>query len=73
MTNVKFNYKNNPVNRATLWQCDSCQSAIDTQSHILWCPAYSELRWGKDISNDKHLIDYVRKVIEIRDNLKIAK
>ena len=73
MTDVKFNYKNNPVNRATLWYCDSCQSAVETQSHILWCPAYSELRQGKDINNDEHLIDYVRKVLEIRDNLKITK
>ena len=60
MIDVKFNYKNDPTNLATLWRCDSCQSAIETQGHILWCPAYSELRHGKDIKNDKHLIEYVR-------------
>ena len=73
MTNVKFNYKNNPVNLATLWRCESCQSAIETQGHILWCPAYSELREGKDVNNDEHLVEYVRKVLQIRDNLKLTK
>ena len=73
MINVKFNYMNDPINRATLWRCDSCQSAIDSQGHILWCPAYSELRQGKDIKNDKHLIEYIKKVLQIREKLQIIK
>ena len=73
MLDVKFNYKNDPINQATLWRCDSCKSAIDTQGHILWCPAYSELREGKDIKNEKHLIEYVKKVLQIRDKLQITK
>ena len=73
MTNVKFNYKNDPANSKSLWQCDSCQSAIETQDHVLWCPAYLELREGKYINNDSHLIDYIRKVLQIRENLKITK
>ena len=73
MLEVKFNYKNDPINQATLWRCDSCRSAIDTQGHILWCPAYSELREGKDIKNEKHLIEYVKKVLQIRDKLQITK
>ena len=39
MIDAKFNYKNDLIHRAKLWQCDSCQSSIETQDHILWCPA----------------------------------
>ena len=40
MTDVKFNYKHDAKHIEELWRCDSCLSAIDTQSHILWCPTY---------------------------------
>ena len=73
LIDVKFNYKNDPSNRHTLWRCDSCQSAIETQNHILWCPSYSELREGKDINNNADLIEYFQKVMKIRDKLKINK
>ena len=49
MLNFKFNYKNDYQNRASLWNCDSCQTSIETQTHILWCPSYSELREGKNL------------------------
>ena len=49
MTDIKFNYKNKEDYVMELWKCDSCQTAIELQSHILWCPAYQELRGGKDI------------------------
>ena len=73
MTNVKFNYKNDKNNRQELWRCDSCQSAIDTQSHILWCPSYKELRNGKDINNDRDLVSYIQNVMKIREQLNILK
>ena len=65
MTDVKFNYKNVKNNRQELWRCDSCQSAIDTQSHILWCLAYKLLRAGKSMSNDTDLVNYIQNVMEI--------
>ena len=73
MLDVKFNYKHSPINVQSLWQCESCQTNIETQSHIMWCPAYSELREGKDITNDNDLIEYVRKVLKIRENLNLTK
>ena len=73
MLNFKFNYKSDPKNSACLWNCDSCQSAIETQDHILWCPSYSELREGKDLKNDKDIIDYFEKVLKIREKLKLTK
>ena len=56
-----------------MWLCDSCCSAIESQSHILFCPAYAELRSGKDLKEDKDLIEYVRKVMEVRIKLKLKK
>ena len=73
MLNFKFNYKSDYEHIANLWKCDSCQTAIETQNHILWCPSYSELREGKDLKNDVDVIEYFQKVIKIRDKLKINK
>ena len=44
----KMNQSSDPRFRAELWRCDSCFSLLDpgsrnninSQSHILWCPAY---------------------------------
>ena len=73
MLNFKFNYKNNEIHSKELWNCDSCQSAIETQDHILWCPAYKDLREGKSIDKDKDLITYFTKVMQIREKLKLNK
>ena len=73
MFNVKWNYKSDPKYSRDLWRCDSCQSSIETQDHILWCPAYVDLRSGKDIKNDKDLINYMKNVLSIREKLNITK
>lgn len=49
------------------------QSNIETQNHVLQWPAYADLRVDKNINDDKDLIDYMKKVISIRDKLKIIK
>ena len=73
MLEVKYNYSHDPRFTKDLWKCDSCESAIDTQSHILWCPSYSELRAGKDINNDEDLINYIKNVMKTRQKLHITK
>ena len=73
MFDVKFNYKNDKKFASELWRCDSCQTSIESQNHVLWCPAYQELREGKNINNDKDLINYMQKVITIREKLKLTK
>ena len=73
MLNCKFNYKNDFINDRCLWRCDSCQTQIDTQSHILVCPAYSGIRDGKDMSCDKDLISYIRQVMLVREKLDLMK
>lgn len=71
MLDVKFNYS--AKFEKELWLCDSCCSSIETQSHLLFCPAYSTLREGKDLSNDDHLIGYIQSVMQIRTKLKLRK
>ena len=73
MTDVKYNYKNDKDHSRQLWQCDSCLSAIETQSHILWCPAYQELREGKSLDNDEDLVQYITKVLDARQLLGVIK
>ena len=73
MYDVKFNYKNDKKYSNELWKCDSCQTCIESQDHVLFCPAYATLREGKDLFIDKDLSEYLTKVITIRDKLKLKK
>lgn len=63
---VKLNYKNDPSNKRTMWECNDCNS-IDSQEHILWCPAYQEFRVNKDLDSDKDLTRYFQQVLIYRD------
>ena len=65
--NVKLNFKSNQNFSNELWKCDFCMS-MDSQSHIIWCPAFSSLREGKNLHNDMDLITYFREVMKIREN-----
>ena len=73
MVDVKFNYKNDKRHMSDLWKCDSCLSAIESQNHVLHCPAYAELRNGKNINDDNDLTEYFRKVLQLREKLQISK
>ena len=70
MINAKFNYKNDKNYREELWRCDSCKSAIDTQSHILMtCPGYQHLRVNKNFDNDHDLVKFFQQVIDLRESV----
>ena len=73
MFDAKYNYSHNPQFTKELWRCDSCQRSIETQSHIIWCPAYSKLREGKDLNSDKDMINYMKSVMKFRDKLNLTK
>ena len=64
---VKLNYKNDPTNKISLWKCDDC-SSVDSQEHILWCPAYSAFRIDKDLDSDRDLTKYFQQVLRFRDS-----
>ena len=73
MFSVMFNFKNQGENAQKLWLCSSCQSSIETQEHVLFCPAYVQLREGKNLESDQDLADYLRKVLIIREKLNLTK
>ena len=63
---VQMNFKGNPKFAENHWKCQHCFTP-DTQEHILRCPCYQHLRVGKEMSSDKDLVDYFRKVINLRE------
>ena len=73
MFDTQFNYKNQREYSDKLCQCSSCQISIKTQEHVLFCPAYSELREGKSLESDQDLTDYLQKVLKIREKLNLTK
>ena len=73
MTDCKMNYPSDPRNKRDLWMCDSCQSEIDTQSHVLHCPAYAKLRQDRDLNNDSDICKYFVEVMRIRSKLGLTK
>ena len=63
---VQMNYKGEPKFAQNKWKCQDCWTP-DTQEHIIRCPSYQHLRIGKNLASDKDLVEYFRKVIQIRD------
>ena len=37
------------------------------------CGAYSKLREGKDFNNDMDIVNYIKKVLQIREDLKLRR
>ena len=66
---LKRNYANDKKYRQSLWQCVSCKTEIDTQSHVMWCDAYSELRKNVNFDNNKDLAKYIGDILKIREKL----
>ena len=63
---VKMNQKSNAVFARQLWACNQC-GKIDSQSHIMWCPALASLREGLNIDNDLDVVHYYQKGISLRE------
>ena len=70
---AKMNFKNKPEYKAENYMCDSCESEIDHNSHVLFCHAYSELRQGKNLNHTPDICEYLQKVLDIRTNLRLQK
>ena len=61
---IAMNFPSDKRYSVNLWTCPhaSC-SAIDSQSHLSWCPGYAHLRVGLDLDLDLDLVHYFRAVI----------
>ena len=62
---VQANYKGDQTFKSNGWKCQECQ-VLDTQEHVVRCPIYISLRNGKDLSSDRDIVEYFRRVIDIR-------
>ena len=70
----KMNFRSDYSNSKELWMCDSCESQIDSLSHVMICPAYSKLRReGKDVNSDKNVVTYLVEVMKIRERMGFRK
>ena len=75
---LKMNMKSEPAFAAVSWRCNSCFSSgtrgesmmcPETDTHVLWCPAYAPLREGLSLSRDSDVIQYFRSVLKIREEM----
>ena len=70
MIKCAMNQSSDNKNRAELWKCKAC-GYVDTQTHILHCPRFKELREGKSLESDEDLVEYFSEVLKIREDNKI--
>ena len=61
---IKANHKN--MYKGKDMRCEGCKQDIDTQSHVLVCNTYSDLRVDRDLSDEDDMIGYFRKVLKRR-------
>ena len=73
MLDCKMNYPSDPKFSKDLWLCDSCERAIDQQSHVMICSAYSKLREGRDINCNEDVAGYLAEVMQIRNKMGFRK
>ena len=73
LTICKYNNKNYKDYASQLWECDSCEKNIETQSHIISSEAYADLRKDKNLNNDDDLVEYFNKVMEIREKFHLTR
>ena len=71
MPYIKMNFPSDKWYASDSWSCDNCkltnvEKPKDTQEHVLVCSADENLRQGKNLSEDKDLVDYFRQVLNHR-------
>ena len=60
--NMKGSYKDGD------FSCPGCgdKASVEDQSHVLRCPAYSDIRQGLNMEEDKDVVQYFRQVMLVR-------
>ena len=76
---IRMNFASDDEFASKLWSCPGCsedksvyskvEGFRDTQSHVMVCAGYSDLREGKDLNTDKDLVKYFQMVIKKRIDL----
>ena len=66
--NMRNKYKGTSIN------CEACDNnKAESQSHVMVCPGYAEVRVGKDMRRDQDLVSYFREVLILREKRKSKK
>ena len=65
---MKEKYKNKYRNATNGLKCDFCLTQVESQSHVLVCPAYDRLMEGITLTSMDDLVKYYREVLIMRDN-----
>ena len=53
--------------------CDSCQSSVVENTHVIYCPSYKALREGRKLDEDTDLAMYLQEVLAIRAKLRLTR
>ena len=68
MLRVAENYCHHSRYLATGWLCQACQLQVrENQDHLASCNGYENLREGKDMDNDKELVEFFQSVMRRRE------
>ena len=63
--NMRNMYKGDLVN------CQACSMGVpESQTHVMFCTGYEDLRLGKDMREDKDLVSFFRDVLKMRERKK---
>ena len=68
MLDVAGNYSHHTKYEATGWLCQACDLHIrEDQDHITQCKGYSDLLQGRNMDDDKELVEFYRLVMARRE------
>ena len=68
MLDVAGNYSHHTKYEATGWLCQACDLHIrEDQDHITQCKGYTDLLHGRNMDDDKELVEFYRLVMARRE------
>ena len=70
---AKKNVSHEPEFKKERYLCDSCETEVDENTHVLFCHSYKSLRENISLNNDTHLAKYLYKVLQIRSKLRLTR
>ena len=62
---VDLNFPRDKEFASDIWTCWHCPR-VDSQFHVMICPAYDHLTEGKNLDNDQDLVKYFPEVSKLR-------
>ena len=62
MNEIKGNFKHDVRNKVEGIACVACGLEDEVNSHVMTCDKYQDLRVGRDMEKDAHLVNFFREV-----------